>query len=113
MFGTTLDLKAHVVEQHGGEMTARDRKDARRIEAAFEHDAPAESGSSNRRQGRGRGGERERETPESGQLRNRRREAFRGALTADSTAQRTSTSPQPREEDYIFPSTEASPVAAE
>jgi E3 ubiquitin-protein ligase ZNF598 len=104
-------------------MSARDRKDARRIEAAFEHDALGDSGSSNRRHGRGRGGERERETLESGPVRSRRREAFGGALTTEPTTQPVqpvqsvqpiSTSPQPREEDQIFfSSTEVDSVTAE
>src|SRR6266567_5659798 len=33
VFNTALDLKAHMVEDHGGDMSARDKKDARRIQA--------------------------------------------------------------------------------
>ncbi|OBZ65803.1 E3 ubiquitin-protein ligase hel2 [Grifola frondosa] len=36
VFGTALDLKAHMVEDHGADMSARDKKDARRVPAAFE-----------------------------------------------------------------------------
>lgn len=36
VFNTTLDLQAHVVEEHGSAMTARDKKDARRVAAEFE-----------------------------------------------------------------------------
>ena len=35
VFDTTLDLKAHTVEEHGGDMSSRDKKDARRVQANF------------------------------------------------------------------------------
>ncbi|KAF8810370.1 hypothetical protein BYT27DRAFT_7186816 [Phlegmacium glaucopus] len=35
VFNTALDLKAHTVEEHGGDMNARDKKDARRVHADF------------------------------------------------------------------------------
>lgn len=54
VFGSRIDLQAHMVEEHGAEMSTRDKKDARRVEAAFEfQDA---SSSSNRRRGGGPGG---------------------------------------------------------
>ncbi|KAJ1307966.1 hypothetical protein OPQ81_002043 [Rhizoctonia solani] len=47
VFSTRLDLQGHQVDTHGGQMSSRDRRDARRIDVAF--------GSGNRG-GRGRGG---------------------------------------------------------
>ena len=35
VFNTALDLKAHTVEEHGGDMSSRDKKDARRVQADF------------------------------------------------------------------------------
>ncbi|KAF8175993.1 hypothetical protein BJ912DRAFT_1146929 [Pholiota molesta] len=35
VFNTPLDLKAHIVEVHGGDMSSRDKRDARRIQADF------------------------------------------------------------------------------
>ena len=35
VFDTALDLKVHMVEEHGGEMSSRDKKDARRVQADF------------------------------------------------------------------------------
>ena len=93
-------------------MTARDRKDARRIEAAFEHNITGESGVSNRRQGRIRPGEREREPLESGPLQSWRREAFGGALTSESTTQLVS-NPLPPQEDPVLPSTDMDPATTE
>ena len=59
MFSTLLDLKGHVVEEHGGEMTSRDKRDARRIAAEFEFEEVAGRG----RRGGHREREREREPP--------------------------------------------------
>ncbi|KAI0063455.1 hypothetical protein BV25DRAFT_430668 [Artomyces pyxidatus] len=36
VFGSLLDLQAHNVEEHGADMSSRDKKDARRINAGFE-----------------------------------------------------------------------------
>lgn len=109
VFGSTLDLKAHAVEQHGGEMTARGRKDARRIDTAFDRSTAGEFGGN--RQVRNRPGEREREPPDSAPPQNRRREAFRGALTSESMSQ-TISSAQPQE-DLMSLSTDVDPVTAE
>ena len=49
VFGSQLDLQAHMVDAHGEEMTNRDKKGARRIEVPF---AAAEN---NRGGGAGRG----------------------------------------------------------
>lgn len=35
VFDTALDLKVHTVEDHGGDMSSRDKKDARRVQADF------------------------------------------------------------------------------
>ena len=35
VFNTALDLKAHTVEDHGGDMSSRDKRDARRVQADF------------------------------------------------------------------------------
>ncbi|KAN0116623.1 hypothetical protein V8E52_005767 [Russula decolorans] len=51
VFGSQIDLQAHMVEEHGAEMSSRDKKDARRVNTAFEfQDAPPSSG---RRRGGG------------------------------------------------------------
>ncbi|KAH9001023.1 hypothetical protein EDB92DRAFT_1824251 [Lactarius akahatsu] len=62
VFGSRIDLQAHMVEEHGAEMSTRDKKDARRVDAAFEFQ-DASSGSNRRRGGgpTGSGGGRERE----------------------------------------------------
>ena len=93
VFGSVMDLKAHMVEEHGAEMTTRDKKLAMRIQAEFEFE---ETGASGRRGRRDRQ-EREREPPPAsvpappgpGPSRpdgagRRRREAFAGNLTGES-----------------------------
>jgi hypothetical protein len=51
VFGSQIDLQAHMVEEHGAEMSSRDKRDARRVNAAFEfQDAPSNTG---RRRGGG------------------------------------------------------------
>ncbi|KAF9532795.1 hypothetical protein CPB83DRAFT_784026 [Crepidotus variabilis] len=57
VFNTPIDLKAHMVEDHGADMSSKDRKDARRIEANFAFEDVG------RRGGREREREREREPP--------------------------------------------------
>ena len=98
VFGSAIDLKAHQVEEHGAEMSARDKRDARRVEAQFEFEEVG--GGAGRRGRRDRGDrEREREPPPQPQPQGqgggggggsrlqvagaRRREAFGGNLTAD------------------------------
>lgn len=87
VFGSALDLKAHMVEEHGAEMSARDKKDAMRIQAEFEFE---EVGGGRR----GRRDRREREQPTTpvpaGPSRpngagGRRREAFNGSLTTETS----------------------------
>ncbi|KAG6860250.1 hypothetical protein C0995_013700 [Termitomyces sp. Mi166 len=53
VFNTPLDLQAHMVEEHGSDMSSRDKKDARRVQAEFEFEEVG-------RHGR-RGGHRDRE----------------------------------------------------
>lgn len=99
VFGSAIDLKAHQVEEHGAEMSARDRRDARRVEADFEFEEVPSGGGA--RRGRRDRGDRERDRdreppphthpvgqPPGGGARPqaagaRRREAFSGALTAE------------------------------
>ncbi|EGN95836.1 hypothetical protein SERLA73DRAFT_162550 [Serpula lacrymans var. lacrymans S7.3] len=90
VFGSAMDLKAHMVEVHGADMTARDKKDAMRIQAEFEFE---DVGGSGRRGRRDRDREREREPPQGSGLavaqpraNGRRREAFGGHLTVEGTA---------------------------
>ncbi|KAI0823569.1 hypothetical protein BC628DRAFT_1420857 [Trametes gibbosa] len=96
VFGSAIDLKAHMVEDHGADMSARDRRDARRVEADFEFEEVG-AGAGGRRGRRERSDrEREREPPPhmppqppGSEARPqaagaRRREAFSGALTAES-----------------------------
>ncbi|KAJ7067617.1 hypothetical protein C8F01DRAFT_1019287 [Mycena amicta] len=82
VYGSALDLKAHAVEDHGGELGKGDLRDARRIEAAWDTGG-------GRGRGRGRGRERERARdrdreeappPPSG---GRRREGFGAQLTVE------------------------------
>ncbi|KAI0780465.1 hypothetical protein BD413DRAFT_463543 [Trametes elegans] len=101
VFGSALDLKAHMVEEHGAEMSARDRRETRRVQAEFEfEEVPAGGG----RRGRRDRGDREREReppphqaaaappgagagarPQAAGA--RRREAFSGALTSEASGQ--------------------------
>ena len=118
VFGSAIDLKAHQVEEHGAEMSARDKRDARRVEAQFEFE---DAGGAPGRRGRRDRGDREREreppphaaAPPGGASRPqaagaRRREAFGGNLTADSggggstsqqASRRQTPSPEPGEAD--------------
>lgn len=81
-----------MVEEHGGDMSARDKKDARRIQADFEFE---EVGTGGRRGRRDRGDrEREREPPPHDPPRAnaagaRRRDAFGGNLTTVSSTPAT------------------------
>ncbi|KAI0371661.1 hypothetical protein BV20DRAFT_1042998 [Pilatotrama ljubarskyi] len=114
VFGSAIDLKAHMVEEHGAEMSARDRRDARRVDAPFEFEEVG-AGSGGRRGRRDRGDrEREREPPPHSGAQPpgagpgvgagarpqaagaRRREAFGGSLTTETaqTQQVASTSQQ-------------------
>ncbi|KAI6098396.1 hypothetical protein EDD16DRAFT_1663186 [Pisolithus croceorrhizus] len=85
VFGSAIDLKAHQVEVHGAEMSSRDRRDVRRVQADFAfEDIRGERGSRANR-------ERDREPPESNRPPPRasgsRREAFGGRLTGGGEAE--------------------------
>ncbi|KAF8077552.1 hypothetical protein FPV67DRAFT_40 [Lyophyllum atratum] len=106
VFNTPLDLQAHMVEEHGNDMSSRDKKNAQRIQAEFEFEEVGIGG----RHGRRDRGHRDREreppphqrqsgqqehataaasapTPPAGIVRppgpGRRREGFGASLTAD------------------------------
>ena len=119
VFGSAIDLKAHQVEEHGAEMSARDKRDARRVEAQFEFE---EVGGGAGRRGRRDRGDREREReppphaqsgggappsrPQQATAGGRRREAFGGNLTVDGPSpqpsRRQSPSPEPGDADPRF-----------
>ena len=64
VFNTTLDLKAHTVEDHGGEMSSRGKKDARRVQADFAfEDVGGRHGYGRRDRERDRERERDRDPP--------------------------------------------------
>lgn len=100
VFNTALDLKAHRVEDHGGDMSSRDKKDARRIETDFAfEEVGGRHGHGRRDRERDRERERDRDPPPPRQQQAqvslsstattapppgsgaRRREAFGGGLT--------------------------------
>ncbi|KAF5334514.1 hypothetical protein D9611_013777 [Ephemerocybe angulata] len=89
VFNSALDLKAHMVEEHGGDMSARDRKDARRIQADFTFEEPRAAAPR-------RGGQQQAQPapPAAGPSQSRasgsgdrRRAAFGGSLTAAQPSQ--------------------------
>lgn len=98
VFGSAIDLKAHQVEEHGAEMSARDKRDVRRVQAEFEFEDVGGGGAG--RRGRRDRGDRERDreppphtagpppgaAPRPQAAGARRREAFGGSLTADGGA---------------------------
>ncbi|KAH6902714.1 hypothetical protein BKA70DRAFT_1304355 [Coprinopsis sp. MPI-PUGE-AT-0042] len=87
VFNTPLDLQAHMVEQHGSDMTSRDRKMAQRVQAEFGYEQPH----NHRRQEPARQQQQQQQPPPSapptsGPSRgggNSRRAAFGGNLTVD------------------------------
>lgn len=112
-----MDLKAHMMDEHGAEMSARDRKDARRVQADFEFE---EVGVNGRRGRRDRGDrEREREPPpqpgpsRGGAAGARRREAFGGSLTTEGGASTPNAVPSRVPSRRQSPSPELDPAAAE
>lgn len=93
VFGSALDLKAHQVEVHGTEMSSRDKKDARRVEADFAFDNAM---GSSRRSRLAR--EREQEPPPASNRppirpAGNRREAFGGRLTGEAGMASAATTP--------------------
>ena len=91
VFSSALDLKGHMVDEHGADMTSRDKKDARRVQADFEFDEVGIGGRRNRRDrgGGSGGGNGDRDPPQhnpfTGPSRqnSRRREGFGVNLTVD------------------------------
>ncbi|EPQ57800.1 hypothetical protein GLOTRDRAFT_114435 [Gloeophyllum trabeum ATCC 11539] len=92
VFGSALDLKAHMVEEHGADMSARDKRDALRVQADFAFDAGGGSGGGGggRRGGRNRDrdrGDRGEPPPQPGPARpgggGRRREGFGAHLSTE------------------------------
>ncbi|EIW84684.1 hypothetical protein CONPUDRAFT_47956 [Coniophora puteana RWD-64-598 SS2] len=87
VFGSTMDLQAHMVEEHGGEMTARDKREALRIQAEFEfQDGGGGGGGGGGRRRRGRGGNGAEDSAQDQtqqQAPPRRRREFGGRLTTD------------------------------
>jgi len=64
VFNTAIDLKAHTVEEHGGDMSSRDKKDARRVQADFLfEETGGRHGNARRDRDRDRERERDREPP--------------------------------------------------
>ncbi|TFY77520.1 hypothetical protein EWM64_g6492 [Hericium alpestre] len=101
VFGSLLDLQAHMVEEHGAEMTPRDKKIAQRVNAGFEFQ---ESAAGRRR------GPREREPPPHTQ----RRDRFGGHLTTDGGAITTPSSAGPsRRQSPSPPPADMDPVTFE
>ncbi|KAI5124372.1 hypothetical protein M0805_008975 [Coniferiporia weirii] len=87
VFGSLIDLKGHMVEVHGANMTAKDMKDARRVETHFDFDRGAGGRRGDRDRGHDPGREQEREPPpvptSQQRLLDRRREGFGAALTIE------------------------------
>ncbi|KAG5720335.1 LIM domain and RING finger protein, partial [Termitomyces sp. T112] len=118
VFNTPLDLQAHMVEEHGSDMSSRDKKDARRIQADFEFEEVGRHG----RRDRGSHRDREREPPPHRQgqqdsgpsfapavLRppgpGRRREGFGANLTVEGANSATSSRPSSPPRGDVEPAT--------
>ena len=120
VFGSLMDLKAHMVEEHGADMSSKDKKAARQIQADFEFE---EVGGSGRRGRRDRGDrEREREPPpqagpsraaNTGAAGNRRREAFGGSLTAEGSGNGTPNMSRQQSRQDITTTTDVDPAVLE
>ncbi|KAF9023812.1 hypothetical protein BDZ89DRAFT_1069615 [Hymenopellis radicata] len=105
VFNTPLDLKAHMVDEHGADMSSRDMKDARRVTVDFE-DVPI------RRGGR-RDREHEREPPPRQQAPpgpGRRREGFGARLTTNANPSTSSLPTPPTQSRRASPSPPRDPV---
>jgi hypothetical protein len=110
VFSSALDLKAHMVDEHGADMTSRDKKDARRIQADFEFDEVGVGGRRSRRDrgGASGGGSSERDPPPHNaptigpsRPNGRRREGFGANLTVEGG---TNTPPAPVPSRHPSPS---------
>ncbi|KZP18272.1 hypothetical protein FIBSPDRAFT_1046304 [Athelia psychrophila] len=121
VFNSLLDLKGHMVDEHGQEMNSRDKKDARRVQAEFEFDELGSGGGRHGRRGGGGGGGRGggggggRDSPDAGPSRpngNSRRNAFAGNLTVEGAGMNRTTPPGPSRRASPSPPPE-DPVIAE
>ncbi|KAL1716434.1 hypothetical protein EV715DRAFT_205332 [Schizophyllum commune] len=112
VFGSALDLQAHMVDEHGSTMSARDIKDARRVTTGFDFEEVP--GAGGRRRGQ-RDGNRAREPPPqqqqpaAGPSRPNRRQGFGGSLTADGTTPNNPT-PPPVQRPATPPRTDIDPA---
>lgn len=108
VFGTEMDLKGHMVEVHGAEMSSRDRHNARRLETDFEYE---DHGGHRRgtRGGRGRGGG----LPNQRQPPNVRRRELGTGLTMDTPPPSSSTPPPPPPVTIPAPPPDADLLTAE
>lgn len=119
VFGSLMDLKAHMVEVHGANMSTRDMKDIRRIEVEFDSRQASSGNRPERSRGRGHdpGRDIEREPPphvQPARLLDRRREVFGSALTEGADQEQTSGLPTSiRDNITEFGSLEGGDVDAE
>lgn len=91
VFGTEMDLKGHMVEVHGAEMSSRDRHNVRRLETGFEY----RDRGGHRQRGPGGNNERNGGAPPQRQPPNVRRRELGTGLTTDTPAPSSSTPPPP------------------
>lgn len=84
VFATEMDLRGHMVEAHGTEMSSRDRRDMRRLETDFEYE-------DHRRRGGVGSRERDRDFPPQRQPPNMRRRELGTGLTTDTPVSGSST----------------------
>lgn len=116
-----LDLQAHMVDEHGAEMSSRQQKDARRVNAGFEFQEINAQGSGGRRRP-----PREREPPPGSQQPgpgpgrpggagggNSRRERFGGQLTVDGDTSANASAGPSRRQTPSPPPADMDPVTAE
>ncbi|TRM61268.1 hypothetical protein BD626DRAFT_501962 [Schizophyllum amplum] len=93
VFGSALDLQAHMVDEHGSTMSAKDIKDARRVQTGFDFEEVPGAGGRRR-------GQKERDRPReaqsqpaAGPSRPSRRQGFSGSLTVDGSTPNNPTPP--------------------
>ncbi|EIM89639.1 uncharacterized protein STEHIDRAFT_51279 [Stereum hirsutum FP-91666 SS1] len=123
VFNSLLDLQAHMVEEHGAEMSSRQQKDARRINAGFEFQDHNVPGSGGRRRP-----PRDREPPPDSQQPgpgpgsgrqggggggNSRRDRFGGQLTVEGDSSANHSAAPSRRQTPSPPPADMDPVTAE
>ncbi|KAK7693866.1 hypothetical protein QCA50_003439 [Cerrena zonata] len=120
VFGSLMDLKAHMVEEHGADMSSKDKKAARQIQADFEFEEVSGPGRRGRRDRGDR--EREREPPpqpgpsraaNTGAAGARRREAFGGNLTAEGSGNGTPNLSRQQSRQDVTASSDVDPALLE